>query len=803
MPHIKLPRLGDEPRVVQGRGAPITPRDQEAHGRFLLRQLDNVKRQLRRGLANRQENLPAVPAGIQFLIQGATTDSGKVLLEGAKLKGLKLEVIEERRDGLFLAVSLDPAANRFGHTIEWFTDDERTQTGRRKSGVRQIFEIEEVELSGPLSKKGDELALVDIRANERYVVDIEVAAGREHPSSEERRHTFSNYLLDAEGQLIGNGVIVEEDYALFRVRISGRVIDDILNFHPWVISVDLLPVLERQGFDLNDIRRDELPPIDPAPENAPIVTVLDGGIIPEHPLVRASLHALQHESFLPGNASVIDMGADGHGTAVVSVVGLSSLRDALLNGQRITPVRTVVARVLDDNTRVPENLNLKDVIPRAAQRMRDTHGARIANHSLASRAPFNRNRMSIWGETLDRLSYDEGGPGFLIITATGNIDGIITPTIAQVEDWLRDQGHPRFLLDERCRLRNPAQAINVLTVGAYIPVAGVPFHARAGLGYQHVGQTSQPSPFTRTGFGYLNETKPEVVEEGGNWYSDEGGRLVRQPQITDVAVANSQFAITGRLVKFETGTSLAAPRVAHLAARLLEVLPAAGVDLLRSLIVNSASWPARLNSVEDTLRLYGYGVPNKARAMEPGGPRALMFVEDTIRIGHVQFFRIPFPTDLFDATPETRIRVSVTLAYRAPVRKSSRRYRGTVLEWKFGKRGEDLPHFKQRCAAAPAIETEEVDEDVEEGPIGNWNWTVGTQIRNRGTVQKDWFEAAATEFGDELFLAVIGRRGWLSKKQQDEGFDQVYAISICIEAIGVAVPIHERIEALVRVAVAV
>ncbi len=214
----------------------------------------------------------------------------------------------------------------------------------------------------------------------------------------------------------------------------------------------------------------------------------------------------------------------------ISLVAFSSSRQALLGGQRVTPVRTVLARCWTTIHESPDNLSLKAVIPRAAHRMLDAHGARIANHSLASHAPFNRNRMSVWGETLDRLSYDDGGPGFLIVTATGNIDGKITPTLDQVQEWLRDPGHPNFLLEERCRLRNPAQAINVLTVGAYIPEAGAPFHARAAFGRQSIGGTNHPSPFTRTGLGYLNEIKPEVVEEGGNWYRDDDGRLIRQPQ---------------------------------------------------------------------------------------------------------------------------------------------------------------------------------------------------------------------------------------------------------------------------------
>jgi hypothetical protein len=41
----------------------------------------------------------------------------------------------------------------------------------------------------------------------------------------------------------------------------------------------------------------------------------------------------------------------------------------------------------------------------------------------------------------------------------------------------------------------------------------------------------------------------------------------------------------------------------------------------------------------------------------------------------------------------------------------------------------------------------------------------------------------------------------LSKERQDAGFEQSYAAAIAIEVAGVAIPIHERIEELVRVQV--
>src|SRR5579859_5347628 len=105
MPHIRLPRLADERRVLTGRGAPLTQRNQGAHGRALLTQLDAARQQLERQRRARPQGAPAVPDGVQLLLKGATSETGKVLLEGSKLRGLKLEIIEERRDGLFLTLS--------------------------------------------------------------------------------------------------------------------------------------------------------------------------------------------------------------------------------------------------------------------------------------------------------------------------------------------------------------------------------------------------------------------------------------------------------------------------------------------------------------------------------------------------------------------------------------------------------------------------------------------------------------------------------------------------------------------------
>ena len=636
-------------------------RNQQVHGRQLEQQLHTLFDTLgeRRDLRSRE--LPQLPQEVQLLVESSAARGKPILTQASLPKGWKLEVVEERPDGILTAISRDPNLEKLQRSVSTFRRNERTETGRLRFGATKIAALEGIAPADRTLKLGEEL-LADgpIRSRQSYLVDIEIAAGSSLEDHAHRREEFRDYLRAADAVIVGIGAIVEEDYALFRARITGRVLLDLVDNHPHVLSIDTPPSLELEGMELLDIDNPRLPGSLERVAAGPPVVVIDGGVIPEQPLIRRALDGPVHGSFIPGTPSVNDRGIDGHGTAIASVAAMGSLRQKLLQagvGDQVLPV--AVARVLDDNTALPETVNMKSALPEIASHMRLRNAAQIFNHSLASRAPFNRQRMSVWAEALDRTAYDNGGPGYLFLVATGNIDGAVSPSAAQLEAWLARPGHPRYLTDERCRLRNPAQAINVLTVGAYVPRAGAPFAQRQNLGRRPVAQNASPSPFTRTGPGYLREIKPEVVEEGGNYYLEGGTRLRRNAQLTDVAVANSQFAHDGRLVKFMNGTSVAAPKVAHLAGLVERKLPNASVDLIRALIVNAAQWPERLATIDDTLRVLGFGVPDPDRALAPGGARCLITVDERITIGTAHYFRIPFPDDLFDRSPETRIRVSV------------------------------------------------------------------------------------------------------------------------------------------------
>jgi hypothetical protein len=374
---IRLEKFDDQPRQVRGRGH-LPERDQATHGAYLRRQLNAAVASFRQHLSDRQAVLPGIPDGIQVLIKGAIMKSGRSLLESTKLKGLKLEVIEERPDGAVIALSPDPKLQSLDQAFEDFRTDERTPPtekrpqGTRKRGVNTVFAIDELQPTPRDLRMGDELAEVRLRPNQKYVVDIEIAAGTElEDEGAHRREQFAEYLRGAGAVIFGNGPVVEEDYTLYQTEVSGRLLEDLLDVHIWVKYIDLPPQVEREGLELRNMSEPNLPPIIPPLTGSATICVIDSGVVTQHPLIAPAMEGNGHRSFIPGDASIGDAGSRGHGTAVASIAALGSLRTSLLSGENpVQPVFVVLAKILDDQAELPPSVNVKAVLPHIVQTIR-------------------------------------------------------------------------------------------------------------------------------------------------------------------------------------------------------------------------------------------------------------------------------------------------------------------------------------------------------------------------------------------------------------------------------------------------
>src|SRR4029077_12688058 len=96
----------------------------------------------------------------------------------------------------------------------------------------------------------------------------------------------------------------------------------------------------------------------------------------------------------------------------------------------------------------------------------------------------------------------------VFVTITGNL------TPFEVGELQNEDSFPEYLLRPLAKLLDPGQAAIAVTAGSVAHSSRVIVSQ-----YSAIAQASQPSPFTRSGRGFGDSTKPDFVERGGNLVS--------------------------------------------------------------------------------------------------------------------------------------------------------------------------------------------------------------------------------------------------------------------------------------------
>jgi hypothetical protein len=374
------------------------------------------------------------------------------------------------------------------------------------------------------------------------------------------------------------------------------------------------------------------------------------------------------------------------------------------------------------------------------------------------------------------------------------LDTRISSTRLSVRDHLlANRPYPDYLLEDSCRIANPAQSLQALTVGS---IALNSYHAPP---YSSISQQDKPSAFSCSGLGMWETIKPEVVEYGGDLVTDEG----TPPNIIfpkDVCPELVRSTLNGgsSAASDNIGTSFAAPKVSHIAAHLATELPDESCLLYRALIVQSARWLdwAIVDNANKLhiLRQIGYGIPNLDRALGNSPNRITLLTrgERRIKARQAHVYQVKLPEELRSQGEAFDILVEVTLSYKAQprrTRRNRRKYLSTWLDWDCSKRGEDPEHFLARI-----LREYDAPDDAEKGE-GVFKWMLGKQnnhgiikdvSRSAGTLQKDWTVVKSFELTEAFCIAVVGHQGW----NNDPDATVPYSLVVSFEATQVNIPIY-------------
>jgi hypothetical protein len=201
---------------------------------------------------------------------------------------------------------------------------------------------------------------------------------------------------------------------------------------------------------------------------------------------------------------------------------------------------------------------------------------------------------------------------------------------------------------------------------------------------QPIARSDQPSPFTRVGPSVGDAIKPELVAYGGNWAVNLLADQWKIRRGLGELSVSKEFA-AGRLLGEDSGTSFAAPHVAHLAASILTEHPQADHNLLRALLLAHARWPQACERllVEKVarLRFCRYGKVDDEALVRSTEQQVTLIANDAITDRYHHFYEIPLPPALVEGRQRAR-EITVALAHTPVVRTTRIAYKGCQMEFR-------------------------------------------------------------------------------------------------------------------------
>lgn len=820
--HLPLPLLFQGKPKLRGGGAVSAQTKRNtanriAHGGYVKRRSAELSRFWKERRAERSENaLPEIETGIPILLEidpSADIDF---------LRGLGFEIVCEIEEGFIIVATEDVDLSVLNEKADAFIAN---VTARCNSPAKVYALCEDGDRLKRVLSKELYAKWATISPDEVYIIDIGVSCcgnielpkrpkreddeTDEHYSVREQRwmekfsaaymawdeikmkreETIESFVSDYDGEImqLADGISETTDLPdsfSARLKISGKcLLDLVLNF-AYIFEVSEAETIVMGEAPENNDSLTENVQIEAPIQSAPIVCVMDSGIQEEHKYLAPAIISDESVSLLPNNLNTSDeVAGGGHGTRVTGAVLYP--RAIPSDGIYQLPCWIRNMRILDENNCLPEDVYPPKTIAIAVQKynVESSSPTRIFNHSIGSRRPCEMKHMTSWAAEIDSQSYNND---VLFIQAAGNIS---TDVISAY--WQAGYPYPEYLDRELCRISNPAQSLQAITVGS-VSATELETDDFVALGNQ-----MEVSSFSRSGPGIWDVLKPEVVEYGGTHVYNKGSvppQLTTPPEVCPELIRKSPEGPA--FARDDVGTSFSAPKVTYIASQIEKVLPESPALLYRALIAQSARWPKNINNVSkeeciSTLRHIGYGVPDVERATHNDEYRITLVTPSPMELGddEAHIFQVPIPEELSNVGEDYNILVEVTLSYAANPRRTRRYVKGylsTWLDWCCSRIGENAETFARRIFETGSI----IDDD------GDFNWVLGEATnrgaaegysRKNGTLQKDWCIIKSNQLSDAFCIAVRGHKGWGGL------FKAKYSLVVSFEAINQDIPIYEPI----------
>ncbi len=805
---------------------PLPHRDPAAHQRELTRQLDSLEAQVRSRATNERDQtavreLVAVHPEHGSRLQVGQLESKR---EDARLVGLVKDT------GVVLLDVADPSMGHIRRKVDDFADDTKVtsktknegtpeeETTQHRASEKLVAPIEQIALATLGDQLGPVLRATDLVESRMYWFELACRGGYRCPAEEANgsRSQVMRQLHRIGAELNVDEFLAPERLYLF-ARLTRNQLEALRRATDCIYEVELAAPEIRDLKLFEEVENSELRAfkLDPPPEDAPAVGILDTGIATRHPLLAPAILT----ATVAGQEIPSPEDRNGHGTKMAGIALYEDIGASVECGTATATHWIQSSRLMVEpgqGTASDENYSNWPVLTKqAVEALENKDGAGrdrvfiLAITRSMQLPPYDDLVPTLWSHAIDQLAYNRGKARLLVVSA-GN---------ARVEQWLSlAEQYPQLHPSEK--LHQPAQATNALTVGAYTERTTLgPAETAEGLSV--VAPKGGLSPFSSSGLaGSEWPIKPDVVFEGGNLAVQ--GQLPNATVPTLSGLTTSHRHNQGRPLGLISMTSEAAARAARLAARIWSVEPRLRPETVRGLVVHAATWTTRMHeqfpAKSDLLITCGYGVPNVATAMGCARGIATVIVEDSMpnsvaeevpkkeppkkattkltdtrHVRKIKIFRMPIPDEL--ATVEDpQVELRVTLSYFPETNKFGRsQVHGLDLKWYMQGPQESESQFLQRINVL-ARPMDAAGKRVKPKSSGPFKWDIGIQARSRGTVQSDRWRGPASQLAGEKLIAVVPVLGWWERRTDLRSEQMDFSLVVSVFGPGVYSSIKPRVE---------
>ncbi len=220
---------------------------------------------------------------------------------------------------------------------------------------------------------------------------------------------------------------------------------------------------------------------------------------------------------------------------------------------------------------------------------------------------------------------------------------------------------------------------------------------------------------------------------------------------------------------------------------------------------------------ENLLRRYGYGAVNLDGSLYSTSRRTTLVLQETItpyqlnggdiKLGGLNMHALPWPVDALEGIADKSVVLRVTLSYFVEPNPSRRgwqskfRYQSHGLRFAVKGSTETDQRFGQRINKLEREEREEGDDEALGDP-DLAHWSLGAQLRSRGSIHADEWRGNAAQLAAKSHIAVFPVGGWWKDWKESERYETEvrYALVVTLEVLDeVDVDLYTPIAAMIQV----